>query len=143
VAKQQQASSNERIPITPHNWKHLLEHEGDAILSWLESTEAEFVRMIYGIWLFIRMRIPELFRRFIEWLKEKFAYAFRVVFRLARVVVAFVACVAIVFGPLVVYPNAVTELWLILALTGSVWGYRRQLKNHTLVRPAGKEHDHA
>jgi hypothetical protein len=121
------------------NWKNLMAHEGDAVLTWLKTTEEEFVRMIHGIWLFICTQIPELFRRFIDWLAEKFADACRFVIRLARLTAVFVAWAAIVFGPLVVYASIITVLWLVLALAGSVWGFRRQMKRHRVVETFNKE----
>jgi hypothetical protein len=116
--------------MSPINWKNLLEHEGDAFLSFLERLEDSFIRMIRGIAIFIWKKIPELFRHVLSWLQLKMIYVSRVVVRLGRVAGVFLAWVGIVFGPIAVYPGIVTFAWLTLAIVGSVWGIQRQLKKH-------------
>lgn len=125
------------------NWKSLMEHEGDTLLTWLHEAEEGCKRAIYGIWLFIVRKIPALFRHVLAWLQEKFLYACRVAVRVARLAGIFVAWLAIVFGPLVAYAGIVTGAWMVIALAGSVYGVQRQIKKHNNAWPFNKETSHA
>ena len=124
------------------NWKELLEHKGDALLTLLYDTEKCFWRAIQGIWFFIIKKLPELLRELLAWLYETFFYACRVAIRLSRVIGLFLAWAFLVFIPVSVCPNSYTVAWLLLALVGSVWGAQREFKKH---KPAkiNKEVSHA
>jgi hypothetical protein len=125
------------------NWTKLLEHEGDALLTWLREAEDGCTRAIRGIWLFIVTKIPELLRHFLTWLYEMFFYVCRVTVRVARFAVLFTLLLGIIFGPLVVYPGIVTGAWAVLAFVGSIYGAQRQIKKHNGAKGFQKEVGHA
>ena len=121
------------------NWKSLLAHEGDVLLTWLHDVEHSLWRMLTGIWAFIRRRIPQFFRSLLDWLNSKAIYAFRVTIRLARIVSIAGAWLAILIAPLAIFPGLLTGAWCIVAVWGSVWGLRRQLKNQNTVQITRKD----
>jgi hypothetical protein len=115
------------------DWKRWMEHEDDALLTRLHAIEEALKRALRGIAAFIVERIPELCRRLLGWLQEKFTYACRVAVRLARVAAFAVALLAIVFTPLVIYPGIVTGFWAAIAIAGSLYGAQRQIRKHQAV----------
>ena len=126
-----------------NRWKTLLAYEGDALLTFLKTVEDSFVRMIYGIRLFIWKRIPELLWDFLIWLKVKCFHVIRIVIRLSRVIAVITVWLIIVFAPVALFSNVFTLAWTAVALIGSVWGYRRQIKKQTVVVTLMKENHNA
>lgn len=92
----------------------------------LKQIDAALVRMHMGILWFIGHRIPELIRALIREFRE-------VVFRLARIAVLGGLWLAVTFGPLAAFwhysvyswVGVLGLTWMVLALTGSVWGLYR------------------
>lgn len=125
------------------NWKQLMEHEGDALLTWLRDAEEGCVRAIQGIWLFFVKAIPELFHDFLRWLQKGFLYACRVAVRISRLAALFAAWAVIVFVPVVVYMNFVTAAWAVLAFVGSAYGMQRRIKMKKGATAFQKEARHA
>ena len=109
------------------NWNRWLEHEGDELLTWLHDSEQAVKRAIHGVWKFLVVKIPELFRHLLVWLEDKCIYACRVATRVARLAGLAMLWLVIVAGPLVVYPGIITGAWAALALAGSWWGLQRRL----------------
>jgi hypothetical protein len=118
-------------------------YEGDALLTFLKTVEDSFVRMICGICLFIWKRIPELLWDFLIWLREKCFHAIRIVIRLSRVTAVITVWLMIVFAPVAFFPNVFTMAWMAVALIGSVWGFRRQIKKQTVVVTLMRENSNA
>ena len=114
------------------NWKLWIVGNDDVnqhgILMFLRDIEDFFLRMIRGIVAFLVERVPKFFRVMLDWLHAKFVLSVRIAVRLVRVGIVVISWLAIVFGPITLYPGIVSVNWMVLALIGSVWGLRRQLK---------------
>ena len=108
------------------NWNRWLEHEGDELLTWLHGCEETAKRAIDGIWAFFREKIPAELRNLLAWSIKKLVYGCRVATRVARIAGLGLAWLAIVGGPLAIYPNCVTGTWAVLASVGSWWGLQQQ-----------------
>jgi hypothetical protein len=95
---------------------------------WLAGVEAAFWRMIRGVFHFAFVHLPRTcYRALVEIIGP-------VAVRLARVSLAFGLWLAVLFGPcfgLVALGGFLAGVtWLLLALTGSVWGLSRVIKLH-------------
>jgi hypothetical protein len=117
----------------------LLEHKGDALLTWLHECEECCRRAIQGIWLFIVRKIPNLARNVVIWLEKQCFYALRVAVRASRVAGILIGWLLIVFGPLVFYPGLLTGAWTVLSITGSVWHVRLHIRKNRIASKGGKE----
>jgi hypothetical protein len=125
------------------NWSELLEHKGDAVLTWLHECEECCRRGIQGIWLFIVRKIPDLCRHLVAWLEKQCFYALRVAVRASRVAGMLIGWLLIVFGPLAMYPGILTGSWMVLSITGSVWHLRLHFRKSRTTSASGKERVYA
>lgn len=125
--------------MTRSTFKHLLGADEDAndsgTLGGLYAIEQRLLRMITGIFLFFVETIPDFWKKLLAWLREKLLFALRVVIRSVRVAALFIAWLAITFGPLALYASTISLIWTAIAIVGSIYGLRRELKKRAAAAP--------
>ncbi len=112
-------------------WKQwIVKHDtkNNVILTLLREVEALIVRMIRGIALFMWEGLWQWLRDVLAWLHETIVLCVRIAVRFVRVAAVFAVWVVLVFGPLAFHFGFISGIWTVLALVGSAWGLRRQLK---------------
>lgn len=121
------------------NWKRVMDHRGDVLLTRLHDLEVELLAGLRGIGHFLVKRVPELLRELEAWMRVQFAYGIRVAIRIGRLLGVILALLAIVFGPLVAFPGFLTGIWAVVAMAGAWWGLDRHSKNLSLKWSVRKE----
>lgn len=120
-------SQNKEIPMS---FKQLfIRHNAHATVVLLRDIEKLILRMIRGIPMLFMEWVPDLFRHFLDWFHRTIILWSCIAIGVARVAAVFALWIAIVFGPLIIWPGYITSLWMMITLIGAVWELRRRSKS--------------
>lgn len=99
------------------------------ILGALYELESKIQRMLVGIVLFVVETLPDFWKRLFNWLLGKIEFLIRASVRLSRIAVLLIAWLVIVFGPAWLMPVWISSGWLMLTISGSIYGLKRAKKH--------------
>lgn len=102
--------------------------EDPGMIGAMVVAEQKLLRMHVGIWMFFIETVPDFWKQLWNWLLGKLEFLVRVSVRLCRILGLLATWVAIVFGPLWLVPGWSTSGWMILTVSGSIYGLKRARK---------------